>query len=117
MSAPKVAMQPYQTRFRCEGSEQASAVCKRCMGKSVRHQALNRSPAKEPLEEQVLGPHNAVDGLVWRVTDGTHRVCFGGLLGLALKALSLSPHVYSSLHINTSPFSTNVMPTCPRLSQ
>ena len=52
-----------------------------------------RSPSKQPLEQQVLGPYNTVDRLVWCVADSTHRVGFGSLLRPALKALGLATDV------------------------
>lgn len=46
------------------------------------------APAEEPSEEELLGPDNAVDGLVWRVPDGAHGVgLVARLLGCTLKAL------------------------------
>lgn len=55
------------------------------------------SPPKQPLKQQIFGPYYAVDGLVWCVTDGTHRIGLGSLFGLTLKAFSLAPHVDSCL--------------------
>lgn len=41
-----------------------------------------------------------MDGLVWRVADGTHRVGLGSLLRPALKALSLAADVHRCLHVH-----------------
>ena len=50
-------------------------------------------PAKHALEEQVLGPHNAVDWFVGRVADRAHGVALGRGLRLALKALRRVHHL------------------------
>lgn len=63
--------------------------------------SVHGSPSKKALEQQVLGPHNAVDGLVGRVTNGAHRVGFGSLLRPALKALGLPTDVRCCLHVHT----------------
>lgn len=60
--------------------------------------SASNSPAKQPLEQEVLGPHNAVDRLVRCVADGTHWVGLGSLLGSALKALGLASNVHRCLH-------------------
>lgn len=43
-------------------------------------------PSKQALEKEVLGPDNAVDGLVRSVTYGTNRVALWGSFGLTLEA-------------------------------
>lgn len=46
------------------------------------------APAEEARKQELLGPHDAVDGLVWRVSNGAHWVgLVAGLLRRALKAL------------------------------
>ncbi len=59
---------------------------------------LQHIPSKKPLEQKVLGPHNAVNRLVRRVADGAYRIRLGCLLGLALKTFSLASQVHSCLH-------------------
>ena len=54
-------------------------------------------PAEKPLEEQLLGPDNAVDGLVRRVADGAHGEALRRRLWLALKALCLALDVHAGL--------------------
>lgn len=66
--------------------------CKQSDCHSVQH-----IPSKEPLKQKVLGPHNAMNGLVRRVADGAYRVRLGCLLGLALKTFSLASQVHSCL--------------------
>ncbi len=51
---------------------------------------LQHIPSKKPLKQKVLGPNNAMNGLVRRVADGAYRVRLGCLLGLALKTFSLA---------------------------
>ena len=60
---------------------------------------LRAVPAKEPLEEQILGPDNAVDWLVRRVADGADRKCLGSGLWLAFKALILALDVDGHLQL------------------
>ena len=69
-------------------------------GTATRVQLKGGIPAKETLEEQILGPHNAVNRLVWRVADGADRVGLGSLLWLALKAFCLASQVDCHLHGN-----------------
>lgn len=69
-------------------------------GTAVRVQLKSGIPAKETLKEQILGPHNAVNRLVWCVADGADRVGFGSLLWLALKAFCLASQVDCYLHCN-----------------
>jgi hypothetical protein len=53
--------------------------------------------AKEPCIQQVLGPHNAMNGLVRCVAQGAYWVRFWGSFGGALKALSLALKVHRDL--------------------
>jgi hypothetical protein len=63
---------------------------------TVRFSAL-AAPAKQSLEEQVLGPHDAVDGLVRRVANGADRVRLWHRLRPTLVAGALILHVHCDL--------------------
>ena len=69
-------------------------------GTATRAQLKGGTPAKETLEEQILGPHNAVNRLVWCIADGADRVGLGSLLWLALKAFCPASQVDCHLHGN-----------------
>ena len=45
------------------------------------------SPSKEALKEEVFGPDDAVNGLVWGVTDCANWIALGGSFGLTFKTL------------------------------
>ena len=47
-------------------------------------------PPKKSLKQEVFGPHNTVDRLVWGVANGAYWIRLGSLLRLTLKALSLA---------------------------
>ena len=53
--------------------------------------------AEEARKEHVLGPHDAVDGLVRRVAQRAHGVRLGRRLGRALVALALALDVHRHL--------------------
>ena len=81
----------------------AHRICMKAGSWAAVHQtsipySAHHSPSKQPLEQQVLGPHNAMNRLVWCVTDGTDGVGFGSLLRPALKALGLAADVHRCLH-------------------
>ena len=61
------------------------AICNRASSQARAHGACAR--AKQPREEQVFGPDDAVDGAVGRVADGADRERLGHGRRLALVAL------------------------------
>lgn len=56
-----------------------------------------RTPAKQAGEQQLLGPHHAVDGLVWGIPNGAHRERLRHPLRLALVALRVPLDVWRYL--------------------